>query len=64
MAGIRIPDPQAHPYMNKRQPHSREVAAAKTGIGVRTARRIERDATLPSRKPRQSWRTGLSPSST
>jgi pimeloyl-ACP methyl ester carboxylesterase len=61
MSGTRITDQQVRLYMNKRKHHSQEVAAAKTGISVRTARRIERDATLPSRKPRHSWRTRPDP---
>src|ERR1700761_221563 len=61
MSGTRITDQQVHLYMNKRKQHPQEVAAAKTGISVRTARRIERDATLPSQKPRQSWRTRPDP---
>ncbi|MDR5770180.1 helix-turn-helix domain-containing protein, partial [Caballeronia sp. LZ028] len=61
MSGTRITDQQVHLYMNKRKQYSQEVAAAKTGISVRTARRIERDATLPSQKPRQTWRTRADP---
>jgi hypothetical protein len=61
MSGTRITDQQVRLYMNKRKHHPQEVAAAKTGISVRTARRIERDATLPSQKPRQSWRTRPDP---
>src|ERR1700730_5924968 len=61
MSGTRITDQQVRLYMNKRKHHSQEVAAAKTGISVRTARRIERDATSPSQKPRQSWRTRPDP---
>ena len=45
MSGTRITDQQVRLYMNKRKYHSQEVAAAKTGISVRTARRLERDAT-------------------
>ncbi len=61
MSGTRITDQQVRLYMNKRKHHSQEVAAAKTGISVRTARRIERDATLPSQKLRKSWRTRPDP---
>lgn len=61
MSGTRITDQQVRLYMTKRKHHSQEVAASKTGISVRTARRIERDATLPSQKPRQSWRTRPDP---
>lgn len=61
MSGTRITDQQVRLYMNKRKHHSQEVAAAKAGISVRTARRIDRDATLPSQKPRHSWRTRPDP---
>ena len=61
MSGTRITDQQVRLYMNKRKHHPQEVAAAKAGISVRTARRIERDATLPSQKPRRSWRTRPDP---
>jgi hypothetical protein len=47
--------------MTKRKHHSQEVAAAKTGISVRSARRIERDAMLPSHKPRRYWRSRPDP---
>ncbi len=48
MSGTRITDQQVRLYMNKRKHHSQEVAPAKAGISVRSARRIERNATLPS----------------
>lgn len=47
--------------MSKRKHHSQEVAAAKAGISVRSARRIERDARLPSQKPRRYWRSRPDP---
>jgi hypothetical protein len=37
--------------MSKRKHHFHERAAAKAGVSVRSARRIERDARLPSLKP-------------
>jgi DNA-binding XRE family transcriptional regulator len=40
----RITDQQVRLYMSKRKHHSQEIAAAKAGISVRSARRIERDA--------------------
>jgi glutamate/tyrosine decarboxylase-like PLP-dependent enzyme len=46
MSGTRITDKQVRLYMSKRKHHSLEVAAAKAGISVRTARRIDRDARL------------------
>ena len=56
MSGNRITDQQVRLYMTKRKHHTQEIAAAKAGISVRTARRIEADATLPSQKPRRYWR--------
>ncbi|MDS0862969.1 IS21 family transposase [Burkholderia pseudomultivorans] len=61
MSGTRITDQQVRLYMNKRKHHPQELAAAKAGISVRSARRIERDATLPSQKPQRSWRTRPDP---
>jgi riboflavin biosynthesis pyrimidine reductase len=45
MSGTRITDQEVRLYVSKRKHHSREIAAAKAGISVRSARRIERDAT-------------------
>jgi len=61
MSGTRITDQQVRLYMFKRKRHTQEVAAAKTGISVRSARRIERDAMLPSQKPRRYWRSRPDP---
>ena len=47
--------------MSKRKHHSQELAAAKAGISVRSARRIERDARLPSQKLRRYWRSRPDP---
>lgn len=47
--------------MTKRKHHTQEIAAAKAGISVRTARRIETDVTLPSQKPRRYWRSRPDP---
>lgn len=57
MSGNRITDQQVRLYMTKRKQHNQEIAAAKVGISVRTARRIEADVTLPSQKPRRYWRS-------
>ncbi|QDQ82315.1 IS21 family transposase [Paraburkholderia megapolitana] len=54
-------DQQVRLYMSKRKHHSQEVAAAKAGISVRSARRIEHDARLPSQKPRRYWRSRPDP---
>jgi len=61
MSGNRITDQQVRLYMTKRKSHSQEIAAAKTGISVRTARRIESDTALPSQKPRRYWRSRPDP---
>ncbi len=61
MSGTRITDQQVRLYMSKRKQFSQEVAAAKAGISVRSARRIERDAQLPSQKPRRYWRSRPDP---
>lgn len=47
--------------MSKRKEHPQEIAAAKAGISVRSARRIEQDARLPSQKPRRYWRSRPDP---
>ncbi|QBY56301.1 IS21 family transposase [Cupriavidus oxalaticus] len=61
MSGPRITDQQVRLYMSKRKEHSQEIAAAKAGISVRSARRIECDARLPSQKPRRYWRSRPDP---
>ncbi|MDF6651854.1 IS21 family transposase, partial [Escherichia coli] len=47
--------------MSKRKHHTQEVAAAKAGISVRSARNIEHDGRLPSQKPRRYWRSRPDP---
>jgi hypothetical protein len=47
--------------MQNRKTHTQEVAAAKAGISVRSARRIEAAPSLPSQKPERSWRTRADP---
>ena len=61
MSGNRITDQQVRLYMTKRKHHTQEIAAAKAGISVRTARRIDTDVTLPSQKPRRYWRSRPDP---
>lgn len=61
MSGTRITDQQVRLYMSKRKQHTQEIAAAKAGISVRSARRIERDSQLPSQKPRRYWRSRPDP---
>ncbi|MEW6314898.1 MAG: IS21 family transposase [Ralstonia sp.] len=61
MTGTRITDHQVRLYMSKRKHHTQEVAAAKAGISVRSARNIEHDGRLPSQKPRRYWRSRPDP---
>ena len=61
MSGTRITDQQVRLYMRTRKDHTQEVAAAKSGMSSRTARRIERGGALPSQRPERSWRTRSDP---
>lgn len=61
MAGKRIGDHQVGIYKKLRTKHGQEVAAAKTGISVRSARRIDASDTLPSQREARSWRTRTDP---
>lgn len=47
--------------MSHRKHHTQELAAAKAGMSARSARRVERDATLPSQNPRRYWRSRADP---
>ena len=51
MPGKRITDHQVTKYKRLRVNYSQEAAAAKTGISVASARRIESMAALPSQRP-------------
>jgi transposase InsO family protein len=48
-------------YKDLRRKHTQEAAAAKTGISVSSARRIERSPALPSQRPPRHWRTRSDP---
>ena len=61
MAGKRIEDHQVTKYKRLRTKHGQEVAAAKVGISVASARRIEGARALPSQRPPRSWRTRSDP---
>ena len=61
MPGQRITDQQVKRYKELRNTLPQEAAAAKVGISVRTARRIEHTAVLPSQQPRRQWRTRRDP---
>jgi hypothetical protein len=47
--------------MSYRKHHPQELAAAKAGMSERSARRVERDAVLPSQEPRRYWRSRPDP---
>jgi transposase InsO family protein len=59
--GNRITDLQVTKYKELRGKHTQEVAAAKTGISVSSARRIESSVALPSQRPPRHWRTRADP---
>jgi hypothetical protein len=59
--GNRITDRQVTRYMTLRRTNTQEAAAAKVGISVRSARRIETAPQLPSQKPRRWWRSRPGP---
>lgn len=61
MPGKRITDLQVIKYKELRGKHSQEAAAAKTGISVASARRLESATTLPSQRPTRHWRTRADP---
>jgi transposase InsO family protein len=59
--GKRITDLQMSKYKQLRGEFSQEAAAAKTGISVASARRLESRVTLPSQRPPRHWRTRTDP---
>jgi transposase InsO family protein len=59
--GKRITDLQVNKYKALRGEHSQEAAAAKTGISVASARRLESAVSLPSQRPPRHWRTRADP---
>ena len=61
MSGSRITDQQVRLYMNHHQHHPQKLAAAKSGMSERTARRVEHEAGLPSQQPRRYWRSRPEP---
>jgi hypothetical protein len=61
MPRTHIADRQVHLYMTRRKGHAQEVAAAKAGMSVRTARRVAHATALPSQKPERDWRTRTNP---
>jgi hypothetical protein len=61
MPGKRITDHQVNRYKQLRRQFNQEVSAAKAGLSVRSARRIERSASLPSQRGLRAWRTRADP---
>ena len=61
MPGRRINRTQVAKYMEHRKELEQEPAAAKAGISVRSARRIERAGGLPSNSEPRQWRTRVDP---
>jgi transposase InsO family protein len=59
--GQRITDLQMTKYKQLRGECSQEAAAAKTGISVSSARRLESRTMLPSQRPPRHWRTRANP---
>lgn len=61
MPSNRITDFQVIKYRELRRKSTQEAAAAKSGISVRSARRIEGRAALPSQREPRGWRTRADP---
>lgn len=61
MPGNRITDLQVIKYKELRGKLTQETSAAKAGISVSSARRIERRAVLPSQREPRGWRTRPDP---
>lgn len=61
MPGKKITDHQVRKYKEMRNQLAQETAAAKAGISVRSARRIEKAKQQPSQGERRSWRTRKDP---
>jgi transposase InsO family protein len=59
--GQRITDKQVNKYKRLRVSFTQEAAAAKTGIAVSSARRIESAVALPSQRAARHWRTREDP---
>ena len=59
--GNRITDLQVIKYKELRGKHTQEAAAAKIGISVSSAGRVERCAVLPSQRGPRVWRTRAYP---
>lgn len=61
MPGKKITDQQVRKYKAMRRQATQEIAAARMGISVRSARRIEKAEALPSQRGPRNWRTRADP---
>jgi hypothetical protein len=61
MPGKRITDHQMTKYKRFRKQFSQQAAAAKVGISIRSARRLEQCTRLPSQREPRHWRTRADP---
>lgn len=61
MPGKRITDHQVNRYRELRRQFKQEAAAAKVGVSVRSARRIEQTTALASQRGARRWRTRADP---
>ena len=61
MPGKKITDQQVRNYKAARRQATQRIAAARTGISERSARRIEQADALPSQQGPRSWRTRADP---
>lgn len=61
MPGKKITDQQVRKYKAMRREATQEIAAARMGISVRSARRIEKAEKLPSPRGPRHWRTRADP---
>ena len=61
MPGKKITDQQVRKYKEARRQATQQIAAARMGISVRSARRIEQVDGLPSQRGPRTWRTRADP---
>lgn len=61
MPGRKITDQQVRKYKESRRQATQQIAAARMGISVRSARRIEQADGLPSQGGARTWRTRADP---
>jgi transposase InsO family protein len=61
MPGKKITDQQVKIYKQMKGKVTQQVAAARAGISIRSARRIDKSQALPSQKKDRRWRTRKDP---